>query len=118
MNYEDLQAVSVDRIAPALERIAAALEVIAGDITERKVRERAALVSQYRHLQRKCQEANNLFRSADNRAARLDPYAAGAEHKRVADWLQTCEERCAIADADLAAFIAAHPGIAELAGEA
>src|ERR1041385_1203070 len=62
MTYEDLQAVSLDRIASALERIASAIETLAQDVTDRRERE-GGLADKYRALRIRQNELNAVLRA-------------------------------------------------------
>lgn len=112
--YEMTASTLAERQAVALESIAASLAIIAGDITERKERERDSLVSQYRHLQSEARRADDRFGSADNAMARRHTSTITDSDR---GWLRRCEEDAEAAHAALDAFIAANPGIAELAGD-
>ena len=103
----------MERQTVALESIAASLSIIAGDITERKARERAALVSQYRHLQTALDAAEHRFRGIE---MQLDSVPA---HHKLPESLVTrshrTEQELLDAQSALDAFVVANPGIEVLA---
>jgi Icc-related predicted phosphoesterase len=104
VNYEDLQAVSLDRIAPALESIAASLAVIAGDITDRREHERLRLGRTYASHKRDVERATQ----------RLAEARQSTEIHSVEYWITALEE----AESELSWFVGEYPEVAASAESA